>query len=160
MSLHILIYKQIYNCYWRDRYLTRSTVFCKFLPNERLSFLIYKKECSFVFYFTRSNWICNYKYRKMVRNFSFDDSHFDLWYYVFQKFYRFLALNVLHIFVFVYYGFYEITFFFSIACISFKIGKTMKGRKKEKIWHDKDLNQCSMTQEIRLKLFTDYKTNS
>ena len=36
----------------------------------------------------------------------------------------------------------------------------MKGRKKEKIWHDKDLNQCSMTQEIRLKLFTDYKTNS
>ena len=40
------------------------------------------------------------------------------------------------------------------------MGKTMKGRRKEKIWHDKDLNQYSMTQKIRLKIFADYKTNS
>ena len=33
-------------------------------------------------------------------------------YYMLHKFYRFLALNNLHILVFVYHGFYEISFFF------------------------------------------------
>ena len=68
--------------------MTRPTVFCKFLPNER--------------------------------------------YYMLHKFYRFLALNVvLYILVFVYYGFYEITFFYYMYI--FKMGKTMKKKERKNL---------------------------
>ena len=55
-----------------------------------------------------------------------------------RKFYRFLAVNVvvIYILVFVYYGFYEIPFFFNYYYMYiFKMGKTIKKKeKKERIW--------------------------
>ena len=41
-------------------------------------FCYFIKDCSFAFYFTRSNWILNKKYRKRICNLRFDDSRFDL----------------------------------------------------------------------------------
>ena len=87
--------------------VTRLTVFCNFLPNER--------------------------------------------YYKLYKLYQFLALNiVLYILVFVYYSFYE----YMYRCISydiyvyfaisirymyiFKMGKTMKKKKKKNVMERND----------------------
>ena len=48
------------------------------------------------------------------------------------KFYRVLALKfVLYILVFVYYGFYEITFFYYMYI--FKMGKTMKKKERKNL---------------------------
>ena len=67
----------------------KTTVFCKFLPNER--------------------------------------------YYMLRKFYRFLAVNVvvIYILVFVYYGSYEIPFFL-LLYVYLQNGKNNKKKKKEK----------------------------
>ena len=61
-------------------------------------------------------------------------------YYMLHKYYWFLALNVvvLYILVFVYYGFCEIIFFCYMYI--FRIGKTVKKRKKKEeknpIWEN------------------------